>query len=89
MAKVRFVKTVHNNEYAKIIGGLIAARKAAGLTQHEAAARLSKPQSFVSKLERGDRRLDVLEFLYLCRLYGVDPSEVLADKTASDRSGNS
>lgn len=45
--------------------------KAAGITQAELAARLGKPQSFVSKEERGERRIDVIEFCQLPRRSGV------------------
>ena len=52
---------------------MIAARKAAGLTQTELAEQLGKPQSYVSKYERGERRLDVVEFLTLASLLHFDP----------------
>lgn len=54
---------------------LIEARKYAGVTQVELASRLSRPQSFVSKFERGERRLDVIEFLDIAEALGIDPSE--------------
>ena len=49
------------------------ARKAAGLTQTELAKQLGKPQSYVSKYERGERRLAVVEFLALADLLHFDP----------------
>lgn len=42
---------------------LIEARSAAHLTQVELANTLDRPQSYVSKYERGERRLDLIEFL--------------------------
>lgn len=45
-------KSIHNQEYLKIIMRLRSARKAAGLTQIEAARRIGRPQSFISKLSR-------------------------------------
>lgn len=51
---------------------MIEARKSADLTQAELATRLSRPQSFVSKYERGERRLDVVEFLEVARELGMD-----------------
>ena len=42
------------------------ARKKAGLTQMEMAAKLDKPQSYVSKYESGERRLDLLELREIC-----------------------
>lgn len=56
---------------------LASARTAAGLTQVELAEKLGRPQSFVSKYERGERRLDVVEFLDIADVLGIDPHEVL------------
>jgi transcriptional regulator with XRE-family HTH domain len=52
---------------------LIEARHRAGLTQQQLANRLRKPQSFVSKVEKAERRLDVIEFLTILRAAGADP----------------
>ncbi|MGO8671667.1 MAG: helix-turn-helix domain-containing protein [Capsulimonadaceae bacterium] len=56
---------------------MIEARKQAGLTQAELADRLSRPQSYVSKYERGERRLDVIEFFDVASAIGIDPFEFL------------
>lgn len=56
---------------------LIEARKSAGLTQEEVAARLDRPQSFVWKVENGVRRLDVIEFLEVAKAVGFDPHRLL------------
>ena len=58
---------------------LAEARKHAGLTQADLARALGKPQSFVSKFERGERRLDVIEFLDVARALSLDPMHVIAD----------
>jgi len=50
-----------------------ALRKEAGVTQDELATRLSKPQSFVSSYERGQRRVDLLEFIAIVRALKGDP----------------
>lgn len=55
------------------------ARKEAGLTQASLAARLGRPQSFVSKYESGERRLDVLEFIEVARSVGFNPACFIAD----------
>ena len=52
---------ISQDEYRVLGENLAAARKRAGVTQDELAARLRKPQSFVSACERGQRRIDVLE----------------------------
>jgi transcriptional regulator with XRE-family HTH domain len=66
-----------------MLGLLIEARKTAGLTQHDVAAGLKRPQSFVSKVEQGERRLDVIEFLELCRLIGIDPHKLIREISAA------
>jgi len=57
---------------------LIEARKKANLTQVELSVRLNRPQSFVSKYERGERRLDVVEFHEVATALGVNPVQFLA-----------
>jgi transcriptional regulator with XRE-family HTH domain len=52
---------------------LVQARKQNGITQADLAKRLKRPQSFVSKYERGERRLDVVEFGDVAKALGVDP----------------
>lgn len=57
---------------------LTAARRKSGLTQVEVAARMKRPQSFISKYEGGERRLDVVEFLQICRVLRADPKTIIA-----------
>ena len=56
---------------------LVDARRRADLTQAQLSSRLKRPQSFVSKYERGERRLDVVEFRDVARALGVDPLRLL------------
>jgi transcriptional regulator with XRE-family HTH domain len=56
---------------------LIETRQSQKLTQAVVAQRLQKPQSFVSKYERGERRLDVVEFLEVAKALNVNPCELL------------
>jgi len=63
--------------YAHLYKILIDVRHASNLTQSEVAEKLSRPQSFVSKYEQGERRLDVIEFVAVCHALEVDPLEVL------------
>ena len=61
----------------KIVGACLAdARRRANLTQQELAKRLGKPQSFVSDYERGQRRLDLMEFLFIARALKGGPQEI-------------
>jgi len=70
-------KSVHSAGQAAFCELMIRARKTAGLTQHELAKRLHKPQSFVARYEGGERRIDVVEFIAICRMIAVDPVKVL------------
>lgn len=51
---------------------LVEARRGTALTQAQVAAALRKPQSYVSKIESGERRLDVVELCELLRVLGQD-----------------
>ena len=73
------MKTIFTNEYEVLLRRLISARKANGVTQQELARRLDKPQSFVSKYERRERRLDVLEFVVICRYLGIDACSIIRE----------
>jgi len=59
----------HTTRYRKFLERLRAARKDSGLTQVEVAKKLRKPQSWVSKSESGERRLDPVELCALARIY--------------------
>lgn len=71
------MKSVFTAEYDGFLESLVAARKAAGLTQEELASRLGKPQSFVSKYERRERRLDVVELVMIAKAIKIDPSDIV------------
>ncbi|MDU8359641.1 helix-turn-helix transcriptional regulator [Pseudomonas syringae group sp. J309-1] len=60
------MKTIHNTPYQSLLPLLLKARVEAGLTQKELTTKLGRPQSFVSKTENAERRLDVIEFMDLC-----------------------
>lgn len=70
-------KSLFTREYARFCALLFAERRAAGLTQADVAAKLRKPQSFVAKYEKGERRLDVVEFLRIATAIGFDPCQLL------------
>jgi len=75
-------KSVFSGSHSALVETLLAVRTAAGITQAELARRLGKDQSFVSNVERSERRLDVLEFYaYACAL-GADPVELFAQVAA-------
>jgi len=66
-------KSVHSEQYKKILDWLVTARKDAGFTQQQVADQLGKPQSFVAKYEGGERRLDIVELVEIAKVLGVDP----------------
>ncbi len=66
-----------NPRYDIFQKALVDARLQACLTQQEVAFCLGKPQSFVSKFESGERRLDVIEFLDICQALGIKPQFIL------------
>ena len=70
-------KSIFTSRYQKLKKLLIEARKDAGLTQVDLAAKLDRPQSFVSKYERGERRLDLVEFLEVADALRIDPAEFI------------
>jgi transcriptional regulator with XRE-family HTH domain len=70
-------KSVHSEGQSAFCELMIRARKSAGLTQHELAKRLRRPQSFVAKYEGGERRVDVLEFIEICKALEADPNKLL------------
>lgn len=59
-------KTLHSPEQRVLVEMLRQARQEAGLLQVELAERLGRPQSFVSKYESGERRLDLIELRAIC-----------------------
>jgi transcriptional regulator with XRE-family HTH domain len=73
----RVTKTVFTKRYGLLLSMLISLRNNQGLSQHQLAKKLKKPQSFVSKYERGERRLDVIEFLDIAKSLGADPLEII------------
>jgi transcriptional regulator with XRE-family HTH domain len=65
-------KSIYSEDYAVFLKHLRAARKKAGMTQTALARRLGQAQPFVSKIERGERRLDVVEVYRICKILKTD-----------------
>lgn len=70
-------KTIRSSGHEALCGALIAARKAAGMTQSDLAKKLKCHQSFVARIESGDRRIDVIEMIVLARAIGTDTARLL------------
>ena len=67
-------KSTYSREYREIIKRLREARLEAGLKQAEVAKRLGKSQSYISKIERSERRIDIVELMHLAAIYKKDLS---------------
>ncbi len=62
---------VYASRYQFLLKQLIKTREKAGLTQLEVATKLNKPQSYISKIELGERKIDFIEMEDLCRIYNL------------------
>lgn len=71
-------KTIRSSGHKALCEALIDARKTAGLTQAELASKLKCHQSFVARIESGERRIDVIELIVLVRVLGKKAEELLA-----------
>jgi transcriptional regulator with XRE-family HTH domain len=78
LAGLELAKTLRSKRYKALIGLLVARREAAGVTQADIAARLGKSQSFVARLESGQRRITVVEFMALAKILRFDPYKVIS-----------
>ena len=74
------MKSIYTDDYINIISVLRAIRINKNITQAEIAKRLNTTQSFVSKVENRERRLDVIELLSWIDALGVSVSDVLPEK---------
>lgn len=70
-------RSQHSDRYKKLCKRLFEQRKRVDVTQAQLARRLGKPQSFVSKYESGERRLDAIEVLDVARALGVSLGSLL------------
>lgn len=64
-------KSIYSKEYSLFLEHLRNAREEKGLTQIEVAEKIGQTQSFVSKVERGERRLDIIELREFCTAFGM------------------
>ena len=71
--------SVYSHEYKEFLEKLKKARQEAGLTQLQAAEAVGRPQSFISKCESGERRVDIIELAFFSRLYSKPLTYFIAD----------
>ena len=72
-------KTLTSETHAKLVRMLIDKREAAGVTQTELASKLGEYQSFVARLESGQRRIDVVELIQLSRVLEFDAKSFIEE----------
>ena len=71
------MKTIYSPETERLSKWLREQREAKGLTMRQAGELIGKPHSFIGKIEVGQRRLDVVEFVWYCDKLGLDAFEGL------------
>jgi transcriptional regulator with XRE-family HTH domain len=71
-------KSLGSARHQALIDLLVEKREAAGLTQAELAAKLGEYQSFIARLESGQRRVDVVEFLEIAEMLGFDAAKAIS-----------
>ena len=70
---------LRSQPYRVVRAHLVGARQRARLTQQALAARIGRPQSYISAVETGQQRLDIIEFIHLVHALGLDPAEVMRE----------
>ncbi|WP_085701244.1 helix-turn-helix domain-containing protein [Pseudomonas sp. B26(2017)] len=72
-------KTIYRPEHAALLSLLKKYRKAADLTQVQCSKALGRPQSFMSDVESGTRRLDIVQLRDLCKVLGIGLQDLIAE----------
>jgi transcriptional regulator with XRE-family HTH domain len=78
-------KSTLSGRYAVVCELLREARQRTGLKQSELAARLDEPQSYISKVENGDRRVDLVQLQLFCEAIGIDLKDFVAEYLRKSR----
>jgi len=81
-------KTIYTRANKTLCSLLREVRTEKGLRQQDIAERLSEPQSFVSKYESGERRLDFVELYQVCWAMGIPLAEFIMRFDALIREGD-
>ncbi len=71
------MKTISNPKYQRIINNLIKARDKSNLKQIDIAKKLKRPQSYISRVESGEYRIDIIELLEFCKIYRAKLDDLL------------
>lgn len=76
-AMKKFRQSIYDKEHLLLREWLVEKRNGLGLTQRQLAAKLNVVHSLVGKVEKGERRLDVVEFVSYCQALEVSPNEII------------
>lgn len=71
------MRTINSKANKLLLEWLSSRRLLAGITQQQLSGQLNRPQSFVSKYENGERRLDFIEIVEICSALNSDPHELI------------
>ncbi len=80
-------RSTHHQHYQVLLHVLREMRERVGLTQVALADRIGNTQTFVSKVERGERRIDVVEFVEICEALGIEPTKAFAEFVTQRQAG--
>ena len=83
------IRSTKTKEYDLFLKILIESRKESGVGQRELGKKLDRTQSYVSKLERGDQRMDVIELVQYCAAIGVPAAHVILKLEAAIKTTSS
>ncbi|MFV0929999.1 helix-turn-helix domain-containing protein [Pseudomonas jessenii] len=72
-------KTIYRPEHAVLLSLLKKYRKEAGMTQVQCSKALERPQSFMSDVESGTRRLDIVQLRDLCQVLGIGLADLIEE----------
>jgi transcriptional regulator with XRE-family HTH domain len=75
-------KSTHTEPYQLLLTMLVEARNRADVTQAELARRIGRPQPFISLVERGERRIDVIQFYAIMKALRLDPEQAFRELIA-------
>ena len=75
---------IYSKEHQKLRAALKRERLAAGLRQSDLASQTGRSQAYISKFEKGDLRLDMVDFMLFCRCIGCDAHQIIEEVFAQD-----
>jgi len=71
------MKHLRSARHRALVSAIVEARNAVGLSQREFAKKLKRTNNFVWRIEAGERRVDVLEFIEIAKAANLDPQELM------------